>query len=299
MEYGPPPLFRQGLPARLRFILYLLASVLLILIDGRFRALDDFRSAISDLTAPVVRALELPGEIIAGGSEYFVSKARLREENQRLTEENQRLSLAVAHLTEMQQENERLRKLVNSVPRTASQVVTAEILGRMPDPFTRRFRINLGSDDGLQVGMPVIAAEGVVGQVSRVVRNSAEVNLLTDHRQQLSVFVARTGQHYILGGNGTDHTDLLFVLPGADIQEGDVLLTSGLDHVFPRHIRAGVVESVSHKPGDTYACVEVAMPDYDDIQFATVILVDPNPTAELDQADAKDGSLTLRRKRER
>lgn len=297
MEYGPPPLFRQGLSTRLRFILFLLASVLLILIDGRFRALDDFRSAISDLTAPIVRALEWPGEAVASASEYFVSKATLREENQRLTEENQRLSLSVAHLTEMQQENERLRKLVNSVPRTASQVVTAEVLGHMPDPFTRRLRINLGRDDGLLVGMPVIAADGVVGQVSRVVRKSAEVNLLTDHRQQLSVFVARTGENYVLGGNGTDHTDLLFVLPGADLHEGDVLLTSGLDHVFPRHIRAGVIRRITHRPGETYARVEVDMPDYDDMQFVTVILVDPNPTAELETSEKQDSALRKRRTR--
>lgn len=296
-EYGPPPLFRQGLPARLRFILFLFASVLLILIDGRFRALDDFRSAISDVTAPMVRALEWPGEAVSSASEYFVSKARLRDENQRLTEENQRLSLAVAHLTEMQQENERLRRLVNAVPRTASQVVTAEVLGHMPDPFTRRLRINLGSDDGLLVGMPVIAADGVVGQVSRVVHKSAEVKLLTDHRQQLSVFVARTGEHYVLGGNGSDLTNLLFVLPGADLKEGDALLTSGLDHIFPRNILAGTVRSVSHEPGETYARVEVAMPDYDDAQFVTVILVDPNPTAELDASDKKDSSLRRRRER--
>ena len=81
------------------------------------------------------------------------------------------------------------------------------------------------------------------------------------------------------------------------VKEGDTLLTSGLDHIFPRNILAGTVRSVTHQPGETYARVEVAMPDYDDAQFVTVILVDPNPTAELDASDKKDSSLRRRRER--
>lgn len=299
MEYGPPPLFRQGLPARLRFLFFVLVCVTLILVDTRFRALDNFRSAVADVTEPISVALHTPVAAFTSAKEYFSSKAKLHAENLRLSEENQHLSLAVAHLREMEEENERLRQLIDTVPRTQNKTLTAEVLGTVPDQFTRRVRINVGSDEGIQVGMPVLCADGVLGQISRVVRRSAEVNLLTDHRQQLSVFNERTGERFILAGTGEASLDLLFVKPGDDIKPGDRLLTTGLDHVFPRYIKAGVVQSVTLRPGETYRRVTVVAPDYSDIQFATIIQVDPNPTAELDRTPAEGEVAHMRRRPKR
>lgn len=298
MEYGPPPLFRQGLPARLRFLFFVIVCVALILVDTRFRALDSFRSAVADVTEPVSIALHTPVTAFESAKEYFSSKASLRAENLKLSEENQHLSLAVAHLREIEEENGRLRRLIDTVPRAQNKTLTAEVLGTVPDQFTRRVRINAGSDDGIQVGMPVLCADGVLGQISRVVHRSAEVNLLTDHRQQLSVFNERTGERFILAGTGESTLDLLFVKPGDDIKVGDRLLTTGLDHVFPRYIKAGVVRAVSQRPGETYQRVSVTAPDYSDLQFATIIQVDPNPTAELDNTP-DESSVSMRRRPKR
>lgn len=284
MEYGPPPLFRQGISARIRFTFFVLVSVILILIDGRLRHLDNFRSAVVGFTTPLVQLVTKPFEAIGQSEEYFISKVRLKRSNDELAEENRRLSLEVARLNEMQEENHRLRQLIHAVPRTANKVVTAEVLGRVADQFTRRIHINIGERDGLKVGMPVIGSTGALGQISRVISQQAEVTLITDHRQKLSVTNERTGERFILAGTGEDVMDLLFVLPDADIKIGDRLVTSGLDKLFPREISTGTVVNIAYTPGETYRNVSVQPTmKIDDILFATVVLTDPDRTSALEE----------------
>lgn len=298
MQYGPPPLFRQGVSARVRFIFFVVLSLVAILVDGRLRALEGLRSAIISFTSPIERVVSLPSKLIGEGENYFTSKSKLAAENRRLTEENQLLQLKAARLDEMTHENERLRALVNAVPRSFSQVVTAEVIGRVADPFTNRIQINVGEIEGLQTGMPVIGAFGALGQISRVVAHAAEVTLLTDHRQQIAVMNERTGALFIASGTGDGLLDVLFVLPKADIKLGDRLVTSGLDHLFPRNILVGTVDAINYQPGETYQRIS-AVPSVDtaDIQFATVVLTNPIPAASLDEENAKSPLERRRRPR--
>lgn len=298
MEYGPPPLFRLGVSARARFLFFLLLSLVAILVDGRFRALDGFRSAVVSFTTPIVNLIGLPAEIVRSSEGYFTSKKRLADENMRLVEENQLLQLRAARYGEMELENARLRRLVAAVPRTSSQVVTAEVVGRVADPFTNRIRINVGERDGILVGMPVIGAFGVLGQVSRTVAHLSEVTLLTDHRQQVAVASERTGERFVAAGTGDGSLDVRFALPSADLKPGDRLLTTGLDQLYPRNILVATVSAVDYQPGETYQRVSAEpAAQMADIQFATVILTDPNPSAALDEAAEKQDPFERRRRR--
>ena len=294
MEYGPPPLFRQGISARARFLFFVLICVILILVDGRLRSLDNFRSAVISFTTPMVHVATLPITLLGEGEGYFISKVKLKTANDQLLEENQKLSLEVARLREMREENERLRQLVNAVPREADRVVTGEVLGRVSDQFTRRLQINLGEKSGIVQGMPVIGAFGILGQITRVAATQSEITLITDHRQRIAVMNERTGERYILAGTGEELMDLLFVQPSADIKGGDRLVTSGLDKIFPRQIMVGTVNETLHKPGETYMAVSVIPSvELEDIQFATVILTNPNVTSVFDK---KDKDSTIRRR---
>ena len=103
MEYGPPPLFRQGISARARFLFFVLICVILILVDGRLRSLDNFRSAVISFTTPMVHVATLPITLLGEGEGYFISKVKLKTANDQLLEENQKLSLEVARLREMRE----------------------------------------------------------------------------------------------------------------------------------------------------------------------------------------------------
>ena len=297
MAYGAPPLFRQGVSIRARFLFFLMLSLAVILVDGRLRALDDFRSALTSFLTPFKEVVQLPGLFIENSAGYFISKKNLNEEIQRLTKENQLLQLDAARMEEMRQENENLRHLVSALAATTDHVVTTEVIGRPADPFSRRIQIAAGALDGVQVGMPVIGPFGVLGQVSRTVSHQSEVTLIRDHKSRISVINNRTGQIFLLAGTGDSGLlTVAFAQPSADLQPGDELVTSGLDHLYPKAVLTAIVKSSTYVPGEAYRRVEAtAAADLTDVQFATVVLVNPHPTAELDIKDVKPQNRFERR----
>lgn len=297
MAYGAPPLFRQGVSIRARFLFFLMLSLAVILVDGRLRALDDFRSALTSFLTPFKEVVQLPGLFIENSAGYFISKKNLNEEIQRLTKENQLLQLDAARMEEMRQENENLRHLVSALAATTDHVVTTEVIGRPADPFSRRIQIAAGALDGVQVGMPVIGPFGVLGQVSRTVSHQSEVTLISDHKSRISVINNRTGQIFLLAGTGDSGLlTIAFAQPSADLQPGDELVTSGLDHLYPKAVLTAIVKSSTYVPGEAYRRVEAtAAADLTDVQFATVVLVNPHPTAELDIKDVKPQNRFERR----
>ena len=297
MAYGAPPLFRQGVSIRARFLFFLMLSLAVILVDGRLRALDDFRSALTSFLTPFKEVVQLPGLFIENSAGYFISKKNLNEEIQRLTKENQLLQLDAARMEEMRQENENLRHLVSALAATTDHVVTTEVNGRPADPFSRRIQIAAGALDGVQVGMPVIGPFGVLGQVSRTVSHQSEVTLIIDHKSRISVINNRTGQIFLLAGTGDSGLlTVAFAQPSADLQPGDELVTSGLDHLYPKAVLTAIVKSSTYVPGEAYRRVEAtAAADLTDVQFATVVLVNPHPTAELDIKDVKPQNRFERR----
>lgn len=297
MAYGAPPLFRQGVSIRARFLFFLMLSLAVILVDGRLRALDDFRSALTSFLTPFKEVVQLPGLFIENSAGYFISKKNLNEEIQRLTKENQLLQLDAARMEEMRQENENLRHLVSALAATTDHVVTTEVIGRPADPFSRRIQIAAGALDGVQVGMPVIGPFGVLGQVSRTVSHQSEVTLISDHKSRISVINNRTGQIFLLAGTGDSGLlTVAFAQPTADLQPGDELVTSGLDHLYPKAVLTAIVKSSTYVPGEAYRRVEAtAAADLTDVQFATVVLVNPHPTAELDIKDVKPQNRFERR----
>ena len=297
MAYGAPPLFRQGVSIRARFLFFLMLSLAVILVDGRLRALDDFRSALTSFLTPFKEVVQLPGLFIENSAGYFISKKNLNEEIQRLTKENQLLQLDASRMEEMRQENENLRHLVSALAATTDHVVTTEVIGRPADPFSRRIQIAAGALDGVQVGMPVIGPFGVLGQVSRTVSHQSEVTLISDHKSRISVINNRTGQIFLLAGTGDSGLlTVAFAQPSADLQPGDELVTSGLDHLYPKAVLTAIVKSSTYVPGEAYRRVEAtAAADLTDVQFATVVLVNPHPTAELDIKDVKPQNRFERR----
>lgn len=297
MAYGAPPLFRQGVSIRARFLFFLMLSLAVILMDGRLRALDDFRSALTSFLTPFKEVVQLPGLFIENSAGYFISKKNLNEEIQRLTKENQLLQLDAARMEEMRQENENLRHLVSALAATTDHVVTTEVIGRPADPFSRRIQIAAGALDGVQVGMPVIGPFGVLGQVSRTVSHQSEVTLISDHKSRILVINNRTGQIFLLAGTGDSGLlTVAFAQPSADLQPGDELVTSGLDHLYPKAVLTAIVKSSTYVPGEAYRRVEAtAAADLTDVQFATVVLVNPHPTAELDIKDVKPQNRFERR----
>ena len=134
----------------------------------------------------------------------------------------------------MEAENAQLRKLLETAQRMESKAAMAEILHVPRDPFNRKVMLDKGSQSGIQPGQVVVDDVGVVGQVTRNYPWISEVTLITDKDHSVPVQVVRNGLRSVVSGTGKDGTlELRYVAVNTDIQEGDLLATSGIDGVYP------------------------------------------------------------------
>ena len=279
MEYGPPPLFNQGVSARARLAFFSLAAALLIVIDAQVNALDVIRNGVEILLYPFQRVLLWPRDVVADFGGYIATVGDLNEENSQLrkaaVEQAQRAQLA----GQLQLENEQLRKLAGLREKInpPSQLVTALYESR--DPFSHKIVIDRGSKDGIRAGGPVIDETGVVGQVTRVFPMTAEVTLLTDKEQSLPVQIARNGLRAIaFGGSEAMTLELRFLPSNADVQSGDSVVTSGLDGMYPSDMPVGIVTRIDRDVKDQFARVILKpVAGMSKSRLLLVLIVEPPP----------------------
>jgi len=247
MEYSPPPLFKQGAPARVKAIVFALISVVLLVVDARYHTLGAVRQVAATVLYPLQMAALMPREALANMAGYFSSISTLQKEVRDLKTQQ----LAQARLLQQAQlqgaENAQLRRLLDARTHLPVQARMTEILYDARDPSTRRIVVDRGARDNVVLGLPVIDHAGVVGQVTRVFPFTSEVTLLTDKDQAIPVQVLRSGLRSIAYGRGQSGLlDLRFVVANADIQVGDVLVTSGLDGMYPAGLAVAKVVQVEN-----------------------------------------------------
>ncbi|MES2129335.1 MAG: rod shape-determining protein MreC [Pseudomonadota bacterium] len=245
MEYSPPPLFKQGAPARVKVTVFALISIALLMVDSRMHSLATVRQVAGTILYPLQMAALMPRDALGSMGSYFSSLAALQKEVREL--KTQQIANAQAmQLARLQTaENAQLRKLMDAKEHVPVKTMMSEILYDARDPATRKIVLDRGSRDNVQLGLPVIDNAGVVGQVTRVFPLTSEVTLLTDKDQAIPVQVLRNGLRSVAYGRGQSGLlDLRFMAPNADIQVGDILITSGMDGVYPAGLAVAKVVQV-------------------------------------------------------
>jgi rod shape-determining protein MreC len=279
MEYGPPPLFNQGVSARARLAFFSLAAAALIIIDAQVNALDAIRNGVEILLFPVQRVLLWPRDLAVDVGDYFTTLGTLSDENARLHVAAVEQAKLAQQATQLQLENDQLRKLAGVRERVnvPAQVVVALYESR--DAFSRKIVIDRGSKDGMKAGGPVIDEAGVVGQVTRVFPLTSEVTLLTDKEQSLPVQIARNGLKAVaFGGQEPATLELRFLPANADIENGDSVVTSGLDGIYPPGMPVATVLHVDRDVKDQFARVVLKpVAGMSRSRMLLVLLVDPPP----------------------
>lgn len=256
MEHTPPPFFKRGPAPVVRLAFFASLSVALLVLDARFRYADALRSVLALAAYPLQVAATAPvmlGERIAG---YFSTQATLVGENDRLRErllaasrDAQRFEAAATEVTQ-------LRKLIGAAERLASRSTPAEIIYSNRDPFAHQVFIDKGLQHGLAPGSPVIDESGVVGQVTRVHLLVSEVTLVTDKDQAIPVQVVRNGLRTIAFGAGASGTlELRYMAANAEIENGDQLVTSGIDGTYPPGLPVASVTRVERDSAHAFARV--------------------------------------------
>jgi rod shape-determining protein MreC len=256
MEYGPPPLFNQGVSARARLAFFSFLAIALIVIDSRIRVLETVRVGVGVVLYPVQQVLLLPSRAFDAVGDHFSTVASLQRENERLKQDELANAQTLQQARELAAENERLRKLLGARERQPNASMLASVLYETRDRFSRKIVLHAGANEGVRPGNPVIDDLGVVGQVTRVFRDTSEVTLLTDKDQTIPVQILRNGLRGVaFGGVEPGTLDLRFMAPNADIVKDDLVVTSGLDGVYPPGLAVAKVERIERATTDQFAHV--------------------------------------------
>jgi rod shape-determining protein MreC len=218
---------------------------------GRLSFMERPVLAVSGFIERVIVAPFRFGESALRGYVFLIGTSR---ENERLKQERDRLKLENSITSELLLENERLRDLLGFRKLHPLKSVMAEVIAKDAAPSSRTITINRGAEQGIAKDMAVVNASGIVGKVLSVLPGTAKVILLTDPGSTLAVRVQRNREEGLLEGK-LERCALKYVSYYADIQEGDLLVTSGLDGIFPKGLPVATVVKVTKHEATAFQAV--------------------------------------------
>jgi rod shape-determining protein MreC len=218
---------------------------------GRFTALERPVLAISGFIGRIVTGVYDGAASVINGYFFLV---RTERENDRLRAENSRLRIENQMTNELILENDRLRAALAFEKENPPRSVTAQVIAKESSLASATFTLNKGSSSGLERDQPVVSPEGIVGRIQAVLPGTAKVMLLTDPGSTIAVRVQRNREEGLLEGK-LDRCVLKYVSYYVDVQAGDLLVSSGLDGIYPKGLPVAVVTSVRKSEASSFQTV--------------------------------------------
>ena len=256
LDRSPPPIFRQGPSALSKLVFFSALAVFLMVADSRFRVTQPVRAALATALHPIQWLALQPVQLLRSGTEYFMTlnhaQTATQEAGKKLAAQLQRS----AQVELLAQENVRLRKLLELRLQITSPQIAAEVLYDAADPYTRKAIIDKGALQGIALGSPVVDESGVLGQVTLVYPLVSEVTLVIDRELAIPVLNVRSGERSISYGEPSSYgggLELRFMSSNADVQEGDLLTTSGVDGVYPAGLPVAKIARIERRVESAFA----------------------------------------------
>ena len=261
LDRSPPPFFRVGFAPLTKLIFFSALSLLLVFGDKQLQFTKPLRAGLSTLILPVQWLVLQPGEALSAMGSYFQNLDQAQKNLKAAELKVLQQSVRSQQVEQLQIENQNLRQLMGLQANMAVASQTAEVLFDVPDPYNQRIVIDRGLLKNVALGSPVIDAGGVVGQVTRVYPLTCEVTLLTDRDQSIPVLNSRTGARNITSGDvlaGLPMIELKFVPASADVKEGDLLTTSGIDGVYPAGLQVARISHIERRVDISFARIHAS-----------------------------------------
>ena len=251
------PIIGRGPPLGAGLFFLGIVSVVVMVLDHRGGYLETARLWMSAAANPIYTVVQTPYQLWSWVTGSFADRGRLRAENAQLTEQLRVTRTQMLRFEALNEENRRLREIREASKGVSERTLIAEIINVSVQPFRHMVVINKGADDGVFRGQPVLDAFGVVGQVMQVGKSTATLILITDTEHAVPVQVNRNGIRSIAMGTGeTAKLSLPYLTVESDVQRGDLLVSSGLDEIFPAGYPVATVTKVERNSTDTFALVE-------------------------------------------
>ncbi|HEU4590246.1 MAG TPA: rod shape-determining protein MreC [Steroidobacteraceae bacterium] len=242
-----------------RFFCYAVISVVLMFYDRRGGWLDTARYGLQAAVYPLQLAVNSPSAAWRWMKESFTTREALQKEVDTLRNQLRDQQLMTMRQAALESENATLRGLNTALPEVIEKRLIGEVINVEVSTLRQRLLVNRGGNNGVYRQQPVITGDGVLGQVYRIGPWSSEIILITDAEHALPVQVLRSGVRTIALGTGRSTAlELPYVPQNYDVKVGDVLVTSGLDQVFPYGLPVARVTRVERDPAQPLAQIFAA-----------------------------------------
>jgi len=299
VEHSPPPFFVRGPAPLVRLAFFASLSLALLVLDARFGYAEGVRSVLALAAYPIQQAARLPVVIVEGATAFFASQSRLREENEALRARLLAATLDAQRYESAAAEASNLRRLIGATERLERKSIPVEVLYAGRDPYARKVIIDRGTQHGVRPGSAVVDDTGVIGQLTRAHAFVSEVTLLTDKGLAVPVQVLRNGLRAIaFGGGASGLLELRYMAANADVENGDVLVTSGIDGTYPAGLPVASVVRVERDASYTFARV-LAQPlaGVERGRYALVLSAGASLPDYPENAEERKGAKTRRAKK--
>lgn len=251
-----PRLFTSNPAGSLRTLLLIAACILLMFYDHQRGHLEKVHAALSTLVYPIQAAVNAPYALAGWAQEKLATHTALVRENAALKQQMLTDAARLQQLAALEQENAHLRELMQAGTRVDGQVIAARLLAVDMDPFRHIITIDKGARGGVFEGQILLDAHGIIGQIIRVGPVSSQAALITDPSQAIQVQINRTGLRTLaFGGADINKLSLPYLANNADVQPGDLLVTSGLGGRYPPGYPVATVTQVLRDPAEPFATV--------------------------------------------
>lgn len=225
--------------------LFVSALMFMMLSKADTLILNKITNSVSQAFSPVIQVMQFPAEMVYAVYDKVRDITLVYSENKRLKAENLDLLMLKNQVRTLKAENKLLGQMLNYTPPPEASFVTAKIVAEEGDGFSHSLIAYTDNAEQVRKGQVVLGAESVVGRVESVSGSYVRVLLFTDINSKVPVILERNRIRGILSGDNTTVPKLMFTAAGADIKEGDMVVTSGVAGVFPTGLPIGVVSKIT------------------------------------------------------
>ena len=228
--------------------------------DKQLKLGTEVRNNFSHIIQPIYTISESPLKLYENTSLYIDTKKNIIKENNALKKKVLVQSGIIQQIPPLKAENKRLKKLLSSSSSIdTSKILIAELIKVNLSPFSNKVIINKGGSNNLFLGQSVVDSFGVLGVISEINKNFSVVTLITDPGHAILAVNARTNKRIVLSGTGDNRKlKAKYISLNEDIIEGDLLITSGLDNIFPGGYTIGEISVIKKKPNHDFLNVKVS-----------------------------------------
>lgn len=251
------PIFKKSVTNFYLLLLLIFLSILSIVFDKKYPTSNNIRVAVNDyIFNPIQYIIKTPSSFINTLVMERKTIDDMEIEISKLKKENLKIKVNLQRIDVLENEVTRLRSIKAAAIKKIENIKIAKVIQRDVIPNKKSLKMNIGSKDNIRMGQTVMGVNGLIGQVVEINSFTSKVLLITDSSSNVPAIIARTGQQVIIKGESqTDMMEISFLKNEADIQKGDLIVTSGQAKRFIASIKVGRVKDIVKNEGERFSRV--------------------------------------------